>query len=36
MVERDLKQSIRKLKKLELMFRYGFSKEYIDHHLTSQ
>ena len=36
MAEKELKQKIRMLKKLELMFRYGFSKEYIDHHLTTQ
>lgn len=36
MAEKELKQKIRKLKKLELMFRYGFSKEYIDQHLTVQ
>lgn len=30
MEERDLKQKIRKLKRLELMVRYGFSKEFIE------
>lgn len=36
MSEKELKQKIRKLKKLELMFRYGFSKEYIDKHCTAR
>lgn len=36
MTEKELKQKIRKLKRLELMFRYGFSKEFIDRHLTVQ
>lgn len=36
MTEKELKQKIRKLKKLELMFRYGFSKEYIDKHCSVQ
>jgi hypothetical protein len=30
MNEKELKQKIRKLKRLELMFRYGFSQEYIE------
>lgn len=36
MAEKELKQKIRKLKKLELMFRYGFSKEYIEKHCSVQ
>lgn len=36
MADRELKQKIRLLKKLELNIRYGFSKEYIDKHCTVQ
>lgn len=33
---RELKQTIRRLKKLELMSRYGFSKEYLDKNGSGQ
>lgn len=33
---RELKQTIRKLKRLELMSRYGFSKEFLDRNLSGQ
>ncbi len=32
---KELKQTLRKLKRLEFMYRYGFSKEYINRSLSS-
>ncbi len=32
---KELKQTLRKLKRLELMTRYGFSREYIDRNISS-
>jgi hypothetical protein len=36
MDSKELKQTIRRLKKLELMSRYGFSKEYLDKNTSTQ
>jgi hypothetical protein len=36
MNSKDLKQKIRKLKKLELMYRYGFSPDYIKNNMDSE
>jgi hypothetical protein len=36
MDDKELKKKIRKLKKLELMFRYGFTQDYIEKNSSSQ